>query len=687
MNVTNDIYSNYHAMTGEITEGLSRMSKFCDQIGMGERSELLQDAKKKLQSRKFAVGILGEFKRGKSTVINALLGKEIMPADILPCSATMNRVTYDLQPGVQLKMVDGTTKSISVDELANYVTKLDENSAKNAEAIEEAIAFYPCQFCKNGVEIIDTPGLNDDERMNKITEETVPKLDAVIMVLVPDNPFSMSEAEFVRNKLMCSDIGRLIFLVNKIDTIRPKDRPRVVEGIRTKIEKSVLDKTADVYGIESEQYRAVKQKMADIRIYPISAQNALDGRVGAYDDVSENEEMVAKSGMPEFEAALSKMLTEERGVLELGTPLGRLLNTAKDAKERIQTYLGAMEINQEEFLKAQRENLAAQKKIREEKENEKHNLRQRAKSVSNGLGGKANAVYRDIETAAMNLVDGMTLADSKCFDEGIKQAMVEDTMKSIEAMSTEKMSLFCQRIAAEIDEIVGQEAVKVSNFVGKSQVQLGEVQSVFVKNGDEKKKTGMIDAAGLVIDIVTDSIGIYGLGGIISGYRAAGVKGALVGGGIGLAANIGVVLALAPMGIVGLPLCIISCAVGTGVSKGICNAVFKKNKNEKELSQLKENLKAAVKENLDNLRRDRVLEAWVNDAITSQFEMLCDAMDAQCESAIRDAEDTINKIKMDLTRNAAEKQAEKENYAALAEAIDSLVSELEPVRQKLLQYA
>ncbi len=685
MDTTNDIYLNYHAMTGEITEGLSRMAKFCDQLGMEERSASLREGKKKLQSHKFAVGILGEFKRGKSTVINALLGREIMPADILPCSATMNRVSYDLQPSVQLNMMDGTTNRIAVEELAQYVTKLDDNSTANAALIEEAIVFYPCQFCQNGVDIIDTPGLNDDERMNKITEETVPKLDAVIMVLVPDNPFSMSEADFVRNKLMCSDIGRLIFLVNKIDTVRPMDRARVVESIRTKIEKSVLEKTAEVYGEDSEQYQAVKQKIADIRIYPISAQNALDGRIGVEDDTSDNEKLIRKSGMPEFEAALSKMLTEERGFLELGTPLGSILHTAKDAKEKIQTYITAMDTDQETFLKAQRENLAAQQKIREEKETEKRSMRQRSKTIGSNLGGKADTTYRDIESTAMSIIDQMTLADPKNFDEGIKQSMIEDVMKSIETMSTQKMSLFCERIGAEIDEIVGHEALKVSEFIGKSQIQLSEVQNIFTRNSSDQKNTAMIDAAGLAVDVLTDFVGIYGIGGIVSGFRAAGVKGALVGGGIGLAANIGLTLALGSLGIVGLPLILISCAAGTGVSKAICNKVFKASKNEKEFAKLKENLKKGVQDNLDKLRRDRVLETWVNDTITSQFEALCDAMDEQCETAIKDAEDVISNIKLDLARSTAEKEAAKNNYRSLSDSIDGLINNLEPIRQKLLQ--
>ncbi len=684
MDTSNDIYSNYHAMTGEISEGLSRMAKFCDQIGMEERSSSLREGKRKLQSHKFAVGILGEFKRGKSTVINALLGKEIMPADILPCSATMNRVSYALQPSVELKMMDGTKNNIAVEELAQYVTKLDEDSSANAALIEEAIVFYPCRFCQNGVDIIDTPGLNDDERMNKITEETVPKLDAVIMVLTPDNPFSMSEADFVRNKLMCSDIGRLVFLVNKIDNVRPKDRSRVVESIRAKIEKSVLDKTADVYGTDSDQYKAVQQKIADIRIYPISAQYALDGRIGYYDNDEENEQLVEKSGMPKFEAALSKLLTEERGFLELGTPLGSILNTAKDAKEKIHTYMNSMDVDHETFLKGQRENIATQQKIREEKEQEKRNLRHKAKDISGMLSGKADSVYFDIEKSSMDIIDQMTLTDPNIFDDAIKQGMIENTMKEIEAISTQKMSFFCERVGSEIDSIVGNEALKITEFVGKSQIKLAEVQNVFVQNSEDKKGI-VIDSAGLAVDIITDFVGIYGLGGIVSGFRAAGVKGALLGGGAGLAVNLGLTALLAPMGLVGLPLIIITCAAGTGASKLICNAVFKKSKNEKELEQLKQNLKAGVKENIDKMRRDRILEKWIQDTISSQFESLCDAMDEQCESAIREAENMINQIKLDLARTNAEKEAAKKNYLELEKSIDGLIETLEPIRQKLLQ--
>lgn len=688
MDTTNDIYLNYHAMTGEITEGLSRMAKFCDQLGMEECAISLREGKKKLQSHKFAVGILGEFKRGKSTVINALLGKEIMPADILPCSATMNRVSYDLKPSVQLNMMDGTTKCINVEELAQYVTKLDQNSTANAALIEEAVVFYPCQFCQNGVDIIDTPGLNDDERMNKITEETLPKLDAVIMVLVPDNPFSMSEAEFVRNKLMCSDIGRLIFLVNKIDTVRPMDRTRVVESIRAKIEKSVLEKTEDVYGKDSEQYGAVRRKMADIRIYPVSAQNALDGRIGVYGDAGENEKVVLQSGMPEFEASLSKLLTEERGFLELGGPLSQILRCGNDAKDKIGTYLDALDVDKDVFAAAQREILSKQQQIRDEKENEKLRLKQKAKDISMNLRERVDPVYQDMENTAIDLIGGMALADPKAnLTDEVKQSMIDQVMQQIEEMTSKKMSVFCERISSEVNEIVGREAIHVTDFIMKSQYELISAQKMF-SDDPEQKTTNVVDTMGIALDVATDFIGINGLGGVISGFRAAGIKGALVGGATGLAANLAVWnLVLAPLAAPILPAVIISCAVGSITSKLICKKLFSASRNLRELEKMKRMLEESVKQNFTQMRVDRTIENWIESTVSSQFDTLCTTMSSECEAAIREADETINTIKLNLARNATEKEAAKKNYLSVAESIDGLISNLEPLRLKLLQYS
>ena len=134
-------YSSYHGMVAEVNTAMKEIGNLCDQLEMGETKKDLDIRRKKLMNHKFAVGFMGEFKRGKSTVINALLGQEIMPADILACTATMNRVTYDMTPHAQVIFSDGSVTELPVDQIKEYVTKLTEESEKRAESVEEAVVY------------------------------------------------------------------------------------------------------------------------------------------------------------------------------------------------------------------------------------------------------------------------------------------------------------------------------------------------------------------------------------------------------------------------------------------------------------------------------------------------------------------------------------------------------------------
>ena len=77
-------YTSYQNMVTQVNTGLVQMQKAAARMNLEETAKQLEASREKLERRKFAVGILGEFRRGKSTVINSLLEKEIMPSDILP---------------------------------------------------------------------------------------------------------------------------------------------------------------------------------------------------------------------------------------------------------------------------------------------------------------------------------------------------------------------------------------------------------------------------------------------------------------------------------------------------------------------------------------------------------------------------------------------------------------------------
>lgn len=668
-------YTSYQGMMAQVDAALTGMEQVCQTLEMEESQKRLLDSRKKLEGHRFAVGILGEFKRGKSTVINSLLEKEIMPANIRPCSATMNRVTYDMQPHVELKMIDGSTCEIKVEELASYVTKLTSENESRAANVDEAIVYYPCVFCQNGVDIVDTPGLNDDERMNKITEEIIPKLDAVIMVLTWDSPFSMSEAEFVRNKLMTSDLSRLIFLVNKMDMVDdPDDRASILEHIKEKIQDTVLGKMEEMYGVDSNQYQDAKLKLGNIRIYPFSGRAALKGKLKG------DAELLEISGTAEFEAGLTKMLTEERGALELGTPISVLQRTAVEVTKTIETRRNALSMSAEEFEKRQSAALEKIKDLRVQKKSEKRRLSERAKQVRNDLTSRSAQFYPQLERSMAAVVDNYN-PDPKSFatSNGQKSG-AEELQKKVAAELNESISNFSEKIMVELQDVIQQETVSVAQFTSSVSSQIDSLR-VDLSNIDTKRNTTDLVATG--VDILTDYIGIYGIGGLVAGYQAAGIKGALAGGGMGLVANLAVAGILGSLSIVGLPMVVISCAVGTLVSRKFTGAIFADDIGQKKLAEIKKAMKGNISSAIRDMQVNRNIENWIEETVTDQFDELITAMEDECENLLTDSESSMNEIQKDLTQNDANRANTLKRLDDQEKRCLEILKELEPVCKKV----
>ena len=157
----------------------------------------IQEEMERIKTKKFRVAVVGEFKRGKTSLINALLGKRILPENIEPATATINRIVYGNLPNAYLILKDGTKQQIAIEQLEHYVTKRTKESLENAQKIQEAVVEYPSLFCQNYVELIDTPGMNDDYQMNQITIDYLKNVDLAIVAVSAMNLFGETEANFV----------------------------------------------------------------------------------------------------------------------------------------------------------------------------------------------------------------------------------------------------------------------------------------------------------------------------------------------------------------------------------------------------------------------------------------------------------------------------------------------------------
>lgn len=128
----------------------------------------IETVSKKVQSQRFRVAVVGEFSQGKSTLLNALVGQEIQPARAVPCSGTITVLRYGKQKRIICCYKDGREGEISIEEYKEKASiskqaAIDSRSDElEGSDIEEIIFENPDRLlCKSGVEILDSPGLNE----------------------------------------------------------------------------------------------------------------------------------------------------------------------------------------------------------------------------------------------------------------------------------------------------------------------------------------------------------------------------------------------------------------------------------------------------------------------------------------------------------------------------------------------
>lgn len=187
--------------------------------------ENLKGLTEKLKQGYLTLAVLGQFKRGKSTLINALLEAEVMPASVLPLTSVLTVAHYGDEPGVTIHFAGGRTEERPVAELAQFVT--EENNPRNVRGVEWVETRWPCSFLKRPVRIVDTPGVGSIYAHNTATAEAfLDRLDAAVFVLGVDPVLTQTEIEWLQK---VKDQGeRFFFVLNKIDRLSGSEVEQVM---------------------------------------------------------------------------------------------------------------------------------------------------------------------------------------------------------------------------------------------------------------------------------------------------------------------------------------------------------------------------------------------------------------------------------------------------------------------------
>jgi GTP-binding protein EngB required for normal cell division len=262
------------------------------------------ELRQKALEQRFDLVVAGQFKRGKTSLINALIGAELLPVAVVPLTSVITVLSYGPKVTATIVYESGERHPIPVDALAAYVT--ERGNPNNEKRVREAHVTCPSRWLVGGIRLIDTPGVGSVYESNTdVTQRFLPQSDAVLFVLSVDQPLSAAECEFLASIRPYAQ--RIFFLLNKADLLNEEELRESMDFTRGAL-RSVL-------GVEPALF-------------------AVSARLGLQSGASGS--IPARSGMDRFCDALDAFLLNEKGrvlALAVARRLARAIDEARFVAE------------------------------------------------------------------------------------------------------------------------------------------------------------------------------------------------------------------------------------------------------------------------------------------------------------------------------------------------------------------
>ena len=313
-------YDRFRDLRDDLIDVVQGLSGVASALGLSERAARLAAVERRLGDSRFRLMVLGEFKRGKSTLINALLGASVLPTRVAPCTGMITVVKHGVVPAARLIPADPSAAAVPVplDEIRHHITiRLDDDEPLDVAAAPSGVPRFelehPLPLLENGVELVDSPGLNEHATRTALALEDLPRADAVVLVLSCEQQLGHTERAFIDRQLVPGPDGALsnvFFVWNRFDAIAHDPE--------------------EVAALDALTHTVLTPRLGRrVRVFRLSGRDALLGRV------KPDAARLEGSGLLTFEAELARFLTVERGRAKLLGPLQMADGAIVDLRDRV----------------------------------------------------------------------------------------------------------------------------------------------------------------------------------------------------------------------------------------------------------------------------------------------------------------------------------------------------------------
>jgi GTPase Era involved in 16S rRNA processing len=226
--------------------------------------ERLHDLFARLAEDRFNLVVVGRFNRGKTSLMNAIIGTDRLPVGIIPLTSVITTVSYGSTERVILKFNDRIlTQEVPIESIRQYVTQ--EGNPGNVRGIKIAETQLRAEILRRGFYFVDTPGLGSTIFGNTAaTEAFLPEADAFVVVTSYENPIFDEEIRLLRD--IASSSRRIFFVINKQDTISPQERRTAISYVRGELQKIFGGSTPELFSVSAAEGVQAKLDQDDARL-------------------------------------------------------------------------------------------------------------------------------------------------------------------------------------------------------------------------------------------------------------------------------------------------------------------------------------------------------------------------------------------------------------------------------------
>jgi GTP-binding protein EngB required for normal cell division len=365
----------------------------------------LVSLRNRFEEGRFHLAILGQFKRGKSTLMNALLGHALLPTSVVPVTAIPTFVQYGPDLRICVRYANGKPPDEfagkpleeAVKILENFVT--EEHNPKNRLGVVQVDILHPAPILQHGVVLIDTPGVGSTFTHNtRATLNFLSQCDAALFVVSADPPLTEVEAEFLQ--AVKSKVARLFFIFNKIDYLSDPEREAALGFFRKVLAENM-------------------EGSDDYPVFCVSTRRGLDAKL------REDSQLWNESGLKDVENHLMCFLASEKANALREALSRKTLDVLSDTEMRLTLLIKSLRMPLEdleqrlgvfdtELKKADRERFMAQdllagdmKRTLERLEQEAEELRKQFSSQLERIVEASLNDSRDDETPEQSILDAM----------------------------------------------------------------------------------------------------------------------------------------------------------------------------------------------------------------------------------------------------------------------------------------